>query len=64
MRTTPKDDRAISSTKLVYRTPLVLPGEFVDAAEPPAADFFEHMQPGPSFISTRPIWQSEQEANR
>jgi transposase InsO family protein len=39
MRTTPKDDSAISSAELVYGTPLVLPTEFVDAAEPPAADF-------------------------
>ncbi len=27
------------SAELVYGAPLVLPGEFVDAAEPPAADF-------------------------
>jgi transposase InsO family protein len=55
MRTSPKDDSAISSAELVYGAPLVLPGEFVDAAEPPAADFLEHVRPGPVSIPTRPI---------
>jgi hypothetical protein len=50
MRTTPKDVSAISSAELVYGTPLVLPGEFLDAAELPAADFLEHVQPGPFAI--------------
>jgi hypothetical protein len=40
MRSKPKDDSAISSAELVYGTPLVLPGELVDAAEPPAVDFW------------------------
>jgi hypothetical protein len=39
LRAAPKDDSNISSAELVYGTPLVLPGEFLDAAEPPAADF-------------------------
>jgi transposase InsO family protein len=43
MRTTPKDNSAISSAELVYGAPLVLPGKFVDAAEPPAANFLEHV---------------------
>ncbi len=60
MRTTPKDDSAVSSAELVYGIPLVLPSEFVDAAEPPAADF----RPGPSFIPTRPIRQPQQETNK
>jgi len=68
-----------SSAELVYGTPLVLPGEFVDAAEPPAAEppaaeppapeppaanFLEHLRPDPSFIPTRPIRQPQQEANK
>jgi transposase InsO family protein len=64
MRTTPKDDSAISSAELVYGASLVLPGEFVDAAEPPAANFLEHMRPGPVFIPTRPIRQPQQETNK
>jgi transposase InsO family protein len=54
MRNTPKDDSAISSAELVYGAPLVLPSEFVDAAEPPAADFLEHVRPGPVSIPTTP----------
>jgi hypothetical protein len=49
MRTTPKDDSAGPSAELVYGTPLVLPGEFVDSAEPLATCFLEHLQPGPIF---------------
>ncbi len=64
MRTSPKDDSAISSAELVYGAPLVLPGEFVDAAEPPAADFLEHVWPGPVSIPTRPIRRPPQETNQ
>ena len=53
-----------SSAELVYGVPLVLPGEFVDAAEPPAADFLEHVRPGPVSIPTRPIRRPPQEANQ
>jgi hypothetical protein len=68
MRTMPKDDSAISSAELVYGAPLVLPGKFVDAAEPPAAeppatDFLEHVRPGPVSIPTRPIRQPPQAPN-
>jgi hypothetical protein len=64
MRTTPKDDSAISSAELVYSAPLVLPGQFVNAAEPPAADFLEHVLPGPVSIPTRPIPQPPQTPNK
>ncbi len=64
MRTSPKDDSAISSAELVYGAPLVLPGEFLDAAEPPTADFLEHVQPGPVSIPTRPIRRPPQETNQ
>jgi hypothetical protein len=59
----PKDDSAISSAELVYGAPLVLPGEFMDAAEPPSADFLEHVRPGPVSIPTRPIRQPPQATN-
>ncbi len=64
MRSSPKDDSAISSAELVYGAPLVLPGEFVDAAEPPATDFLEHMRPSPVSIPTRPIRSPPQETNQ
>jgi hypothetical protein len=63
MRTTPKDDSAISSAELVFGALLVLPGEFVNTAEPPAAEFLEHVRPGPVSIPTRPIRQLPQEPN-
>ncbi len=34
---------------------MVLPGEFLDAAEPPAAEFLEHMRSVPTSIPTRPL---------
>jgi hypothetical protein len=49
-----KDDINISSGELVYGTPLELPGKFVDAREPPAADFLEHIRP-PTSIPTRVV---------
>jgi hypothetical protein len=52
LRAAPKDDSNISSAELVYGVPLVLPGEFVDAKEPPATDFLEHMRATPTSIHT------------
>jgi hypothetical protein len=49
LRAAPKDDSNISSAELV------LPGEFLDAAEPPAAEFLEHMRSVPTSIPTRPL---------
>ncbi len=55
LRAAPKDDSNISPAELVYRAPLVVPDEFVDAMEPPAADFLEHMRATPTSIPTRPL---------
>jgi transposase InsO family protein len=41
--------------RLVYGTPLMLPGKFLDSREPPATDFLEHMRPTPTSIPTRPL---------
>jgi hypothetical protein len=60
MRTSPKDDSAISSAELVYGAPLVLPGELVDVAEPPATQ----VRPGLVSIPTRPIRRPPQEPNQ
>jgi hypothetical protein len=54
LRVAPKDDSNISSAKLVYEEPLILPGEFVDAEEPPTADFLEHMRATPTSIPLPP----------
>jgi hypothetical protein len=51
LRAAPKDDSNISSAELVYGAPVVLPGEFLDAAEPPAAEFLEWTIP--TSIPTR-----------
>jgi hypothetical protein len=55
LRAAPKDDSNISSAELVYGVPLVLPSEFVDAKEPPATNFLEHMRATPTSIPTRPL---------
>jgi transposase InsO family protein len=55
LRAASKDGSNISSAELVYGAPLVLPGEFLDAAEPPAAEFLEHMRTIPTSIPTRPL---------
>jgi transposase InsO family protein len=55
LRAAPKDDSNISSAELVYGAPLVLPGEFLDAAELPATEFLEHMRAVPTSIPTRPL---------
>jgi hypothetical protein len=55
LRAAPKDDSNISSAELVYGVPLVLPGVFVDAKEPPATDFLEHMRATPTSIPMRPL---------
>jgi hypothetical protein len=44
LRAAPKEDANVSSAELVFGTPLTLPGELVDAAEPPAAVFLTKMQ--------------------
>jgi len=44
LRAAPKEDSNISSAELVFGTPLTLPGEFVEAVEPPAASFLSKMQ--------------------
>jgi hypothetical protein len=55
LRAAPKDESNISSAELVYGVPLVLPGEFLDAVEAPAAEFLEHMRTIPTSIPTRPL---------
>jgi hypothetical protein len=64
MRSSPKDDSAISSAELVYGAPLVLPGEFVDAAEPPAADFWSTCGPARFLSLPDPSAAPPQETNQ
>jgi len=44
LRAAPKEAANVSSAELVFGTPLALPGEFVNDAEPPAAAFLEKMR--------------------
>ena len=44
LRSAPKEDSGVSSAELVFGQPLSLPGQFVDAAEPPAAAFLQEMR--------------------
>jgi cleavage and polyadenylation specificity factor subunit 1 len=44
LRSAPKEESGVSSAELVLGQPLSLPGEFVDADEPPAVAFLEKMR--------------------
>ena len=44
LRSAPKEVSGVSSAELVLGQPLSLPGKFVDADEPAAAAFLEHMR--------------------
>jgi hypothetical protein len=59
LRTAPKEDSGVSSAELVYGTPLTLPGEFLNVAEPPAQEFVDKLRAAPSSIPTRPLSYSE-----
>ncbi len=47
LRAAPKEDSAVSSAELVFGSPLILPGEFVDVPEPPAEQFVERLREEP-----------------
>jgi hypothetical protein len=44
LRAAPKEDTAVSSTEMLYGLPLTLPGQFLEATEPPALDFLQQLQ--------------------
>jgi len=47
LRAAPKEDSGISSAELVLGSPLVLPGQFLDAPEPPAEEFLRALRARP-----------------
>ncbi len=54
LRTAPMEDSGVSAAELVYGGALVLPAEFLSAAEPPAAEFLQLQQveiPAPRPLS-------------
>ena len=48
LRSAPKEDYNVSSAELLYGSPLALPGELVDTAEPPADMFLENLRQPPA----------------
>jgi hypothetical protein len=44
LRSAPKEDSAISSTKLIFGTTPSLPAELIQSAEPPAEQFLERLR--------------------
>jgi transposase InsO family protein len=55
LRAATKEDSGVSSAELVLGSPLVLPGQFVDSPEPPAADFLRDLRIAPPPPPTRPL---------
>ena len=58
LRAAPKEDSGISSAELVLGAPLVLPGQLLDAPEPPATVFLEHVRSPLLLPPTRPLKQN------
>ena len=54
LRVAPKENSAISSAELLYGTTLTLPGDFLEAAEPPAENFLHQLR---SDLQLRPVLQ-------
>jgi transposase InsO family protein len=44
LRAAPKEDTAVSSAEMLYGLPLTLPGQFLEAIEPPASEFLQKLQ--------------------
>ncbi len=57
LRAAPKEDAGVSSAELEYGSPLTLPGQFLEAGDPPAADFLHRLQRvvQGSSLPTRPL---------
>ena len=43
LQTTPRDETGFSASKAVYRTPLCLPGEFIDSVDLPPREFLDRI---------------------
>ena len=44
LRSAPKEDSAVSSAEMVYGSPLTLPGQFLDAPDPPNQEFIQDIR--------------------
>ena len=47
LRAAPKEDHNVLAPELLYGVPLALPGELLEAKEPPAAEFLESLRRRP-----------------
>jgi hypothetical protein len=55
LRATPTEDTGVSATEIVFSTPLVLPGQILDAEEPPPADFIAKLRQSALPPPSRPL---------
>jgi hypothetical protein len=57
LRAASKEDAGVSSAELVYGSPLTLPGQFLEARDPPVEDFLQRLQRvvQGSSLPTRPL---------
>jgi hypothetical protein len=55
LQAAPKEESALSSAEMVYGTPLTLPGEFVEAVEPPPPSFLQSLRESMSVFRPPPV---------
>ncbi len=55
MRAAPTEDTGVSAAEIVFGAPLVLPGQILDAAEPPLADFIAKLRQSGPLPPSRPL---------
>jgi hypothetical protein len=53
LRAAPREDSGVSAAELVYGAPMVLPGQFLTAAEPPPEEFIRQLTSGTPCVAPR-----------
>jgi hypothetical protein len=53
LRAAPREDSGVSAAELVYGAPVVLPGQFLTAAEPPPEEFVRQLTSGTPCVAPR-----------
>jgi hypothetical protein len=55
LRAAPTEDTGVSTAEIVFGTPLVLPGQILDAEQPPPADFIAKLRQSGPPPPSRPL---------
>ena len=59
LRSSPREDSALSSAEVLFGAPLALPGDFLSSAEPPPAVFLHRLRQPVDQLPTRPLTYAE-----